>query len=369
MEPLPRLKWYALRDVDPDIEVLVITPRRWKEQDFWQVSATTTTGDRVRFQPLDTLLEGYVSRHFYWSPRFLTTIREFQPDIIQVEAEPWSVLYAQTTALRGIVARRAKLVFFTWWNRPRRIPFPFSVIHRACLRVTDFVIAGNHGALDVLRGHGYSGPTAVVPQLGVDVERYSPGSARTALLDRLGLADTFVVGYVGRLTKSKGVDTLLHAFAAVKDARRCLLIVGDGPERKELERRAIELGVESSVRFTGTVHREAIPEYLNCMNLLVLPSTREQWEQFGHVLIEAMACGVPVVGSTSGEIPAIIGDVGLVFPMGDEAKLASCIARVAADPGFRARCRDRGLDRVRNDYSHEAIGHALSGVYRGIVGH
>ena len=365
MEPLPRQKWIALQEVAPDIEVLVITPRRWPDRDFlWLIHSKPYTNGKLRFIPIDISFGGYVSRHFYRSPRLISLLRQFQPNIIQVEAEPWSVVYSQMALLRQLFAPKSKLVFFTWWNTPRQIPFPFSISHRLCLRATNFVIAGNHGALEVLQAHGYQGPVAIVPQLGVDDRLYKSETKDETLVQQYGLAEAFVIGYVGRLTKPKSVDTLLEAAARLKFSDWRLLIVGDGPERTSLEAQATGLGIGQQVNFTGTIEREAIPHYLNCMDALVLPSNRDQCEQFGHVLIEAMSCGVPVIGSTSGEIPYVIEDVGLIFPMGNIQALADHIYNCANNKHLWLNNKKLGLQKVQEQYSHLAVARRLAKIYQ-----
>jgi len=100
-----------------------------------------------------------------------------------------------------------------------------------------------------------------------------------------------------------------------------------------------------------------------------LPSlTRPNWkEQFGRVLIEAMACGVPVIGSDSGEIPNVIGDAGLIFPEGDIVALRDSIARMLADPERRARYAEAGRQRVLAEFTQAQIAAATVRVYREIL--
>jgi glycosyltransferase involved in cell wall biosynthesis len=121
--------------------------------------------------------------------------------------------------------------------------------------------------------------------------------------------------------------------------------------------------------FTGGVADTAVPDYLACMDALVLPSrTTPSWaEQFGHVLIEAMAAGVPVVGSSSGAIPEVIGEAGLVFPEGDAAALRAQLATLFDDPALRKRLIERGRARVERLYTNERIALAQRDIYRQVL--
>ena len=368
MDAVPRKKWEALRDLAPDLEVLIITPRFWRESEFWPIRSQPYRGERLEVKPIRTALHGWVSRHAYVSPELPGVVRRFRPDAIQVEAEPWSVVYAEMMLLRNLVATEAKMLFFTWWNTPRRIPVPFRSVHRACLKATDLVIAGNHGAEEVLRAHGYEGSVEVAPQLGVDTELFKPRKRNRQFLAERGLEGAFVAGYVGRLTRRKGVDLLLEAVARSGWRDLCVVIVGDGPEREALEKKAADLGITRRVVFAGVVERDAIPEWLSVMDVVVLPSRREQWEQFGHVLIEAMACSVPVIGTDSGEIPFVIGEAGQVVPMEDVDALARAIKRLGGDEEFRRQCWERGLRRVDAEFSHTAVARRLAVIYRRLNG-
>ena len=368
MEAVPRKKWEVLRDLAPDMDVLVITPTFWRESEFWPVRSKPHRGERLEIVPMRAVLQGWVGRHAYMSPTLPWVVRRFRPEAIQVEAEPWSAVYAEMVLVRKLVAPEAKMMLFTWWNTPREIPIPFRYSHRMCLRVTDLVIAGNHGAEQVLRAHGYEGPVEVAPQLGVDTEIFKPREKNRQLLAEHGLEGKFVAGYVGRLTWRKGVDLLVEAAARIGRPELRVVIVGDGPERKALQRRAAELGIGEQVVFAGVASRDSIPDWLSVIDVLVLPSRREQWEQFGHVLIEAMACGVPVIGTNSGEIPHVIGDAGQVVPMEDVPAIAGAIQRVMEDKHFWAQCKQRGLVRTDTEFSHAAVALRLAGIYRRLNG-
>jgi glycosyltransferase involved in cell wall biosynthesis len=141
-----------------------------------------------------------------------------------------------------------------------------------------------------------------------------------------------------------------------------LRIVGDGPARHRLELLAKELGVYQRVAFIAPLSHEALPDFYHELDALILPSkTTPQWqEQFGRVLIEAMACGVPVIGSDSGAIPSVIADAGLTFPEGKWQALCDKIQMLQFD--FRLRCNLslKGRVRVEKNYSAECVAKQLN---------
>jgi len=170
----------------------------------------------------------------------------------------------------------------------------------------------------------------------------------------------FTLGYVGRLTEEKGLEDLLWSLVDLDDAVR-LRLVGDGPARHRLEVRARELGVRERIAFINPVSHEDLPSLYHDFDALVLPSrTTPSWrEQFGRVLVEAMACGVPVIGSDSGAIPEVIGDAGLIFPEGNSAALEDKILMLLRDQKLRADLSLRGRVRVEHQYSAECIARRL----------
>jgi glycosyltransferase involved in cell wall biosynthesis len=109
-----------------------------------------------------------------------------------------------------------------------------------------------------------------------------------------------------------------------------------------------------------------VPDRLRALDALALPSlTRPNWkEQFGRILIEAMACGVPVIGSDSGEIPHVIGDAGLIFPEGDVEALRSCLVRLMAEVPLQRELAERGRARVLAHYTQARVAEATRAVYR-----
>ncbi|MCS7287385.1 MAG: glycosyltransferase [Anaerolineae bacterium] len=279
-------------------------------------------------------------------------LHSLKPDLIQVDEEPSSLALLEVMWLKPRI--KCPVLFFTWENLPIQYRWPFSAIRRFNLRRADGAIAGTREASQRLREAGFSGPIAVIPQLGVDPERFFP-HRNDSFRRKLGL-DTFTIGYLGRLIPEKGLWVLLDALSSLKGDWRCLL-VGEGPIREEWLHQAQRRGIGERVFWIPTVPHTEVPEYLNAMDVLVLPSqTTARWkEQFGHVLIEAMACGVPVIGSDSGAIPEVIGDAGLIVPEGDSLALAQAIDFLRSSALQRAILGRKGRERVLALYTNERI--------------
>jgi glycosyltransferase involved in cell wall biosynthesis len=178
-----------------------------------------------------------------------------------------------------------------------------------------------------------------------------------------------VIGFIGRLVEEKGILTLIEAASKLPESCR-LLLVGSGPLEKKILAMIESLGLSQRVVLVKNVPSEQVPHYLNGLDCLVLPSlTRPNWkEQFGRVLIEAMACEVPVIGSDSGEIPNVIGDAGLLFKEGDVAGLQEKIWSMISDNHLQSKYRKRGLARVLGNFTQKHIALQTLNVYREALG-
>ena len=124
------------------------------------------------------------------------------------------------------------------------------------------------------------------------------------------------------------------------------------------------------MRWLGKLPSLAMPDFLRSLDVLVLPSrTMPNWkEQFGRVLVEAMACETPVIGSDSGEIPHVIGDAGLIFPENDSDALAAHLQRLAEDARARSALGQRGRQRALERYTQAQVAQATAEVYRQMLG-
>jgi glycogen synthase len=170
--------------------------------------------------------------------------------------------------------------------------------------------------------------------------------------------------FVGRLAPQKGVRALVAAAALLEDPSAQVLLVGDGPERAALERKAERIGVGDRVRFLGFFAHERLPAAMAHADLLVLPSI---YEELGTVLLEAMWAGLPIVASRTGGIPDVIEDGvnGLLVPPGEPDALARAIDRVLADRALAYRLSE-GAQQRGKDYDWEVLAGRVLQVYLGV---
>ena len=346
--PVNRLKIEAMAR-DKRFEFLLVTPKRWRNH--------LTVADNV-----DTQDSGYRSRFvkvwFGWHPALYLIphlgkiIAEFQPHLIYCEQEPICLVSLQT----ALASRRIPTIFYSFENIDRRdvLYNLFKPIRRACYRKSLFMAAGTREVVAVLRRSGYTKPIYITPHLGVDEKIFTPeeessqGAARSK----------FVIGYAGRFVAGKDVPTLLKAASSLDDSVDWqLVLLGSGPLQGEYLDLIRRLRIGNQVQFCSSVPHDEVPDFLRSLDALVLPSkTTPTWkEQFGHVLVEGMACGVPVIGSSSGEIPRVIGEAGLVFAEGDAQDLKEKLTQLLQEPQLRRALRERGLKRVQEQYTDSRI--------------
>ncbi|MFK8182757.1 MAG: hormogonium polysaccharide biosynthesis glycosyltransferase HpsO [Phormidesmis sp.] len=362
-------KLRSLTHVRPDIEVTALVPKIWNPGGVQSKKIETQPKQEGRFRiaPISNFSQNNQSL-LSFGAEVIALLREFKPDVIHMEQGAKSLGYAQLITLNRMLRLKAKNVFFTWWNLPYEVNFPLSALENYNLKHTHGLIVGNQDGADILHDHGYSGPTCVMPQLGVDESLFRP-QPQPQLADKHSISpEEFIVGFVGRFVEEKGLLTLFNALEKVAEqAHRKwkLLLLGRGPLKETLQQRAHELNLAERIIWIESVPHADVPRYINLMDTLILPSETTYafktlsavgWkEQFGHVLIEAMACKVPVIGSDSGEIPHVIKQDGLVFPEGDAAALAACITSLMEQPNQQQALAEKGYRRAMNEYTNQAL--------------
>ena len=304
--------------------------------------------------PAPVVRAGHVASFLFEPAALGRALMSFKPDIVQVEQEVYSLASAQL-ALAAKAARR-RLVVFGWENLDRPIHPVQWVARKTVLALADAVVCGSSEGAALVAKWGFKRRIEVIPQLGVDPSFFRKGRRR--------MDGPFNIGFVGRLVREKGVDLLLAALGGL--ARSGLefraTICGAGILAGQLELLARDIGIGGQVTWLGGLPHERIPEMMQGLDALVLPSRQTTaWkEQFGHVLIEAMAMGIPVVGSSSGAIPEVLGRQDLIFAEEDAAGLARILERLIRQPGWRQEVEAYGVTRVDEHYTHEKVAERLT---------
>lgn len=348
LTPALRQRERALVRLYPDVDLQVITTARWREAEM-EVEAAADDLFPVR------MARTYFSKHiqlFAYDPRpIVAALREHKPHLIELNHEPYSVACAEVLTLCKWFAPQAAIVIQACQNILHNYPPPFNWLEQLAYRR----MAAAHGCSETVRevlfAKGLEKPVEIVP-FGVDAEAFFPSAVVKERSDRGP-----TIGYIGRMLPGKGLNVLADALDKLSAEPWQLLVVGDGSERQEFERRLKASGLLNRAEFVGAIRFDLVPEYFRRLDVLVIPTqtTKRIREQFGRVIVEAMASGIPVIGSTCGAIPEVIGDAGLVFPEGDAEALAGALRQVLADSGLRERLARAGRERVEQHYSWERV--------------
>ncbi len=336
------------------VELTLIVPPRWGTQRL-----ETRHAENYEIRVLPCWFTPY--NHFHFYP---VSIGPIEADLVHLEEEPWSLVTYQF--MRQCVKARKPVIFNTWQNIQKRYPPPFNLFERYTFCHAQASIAGSQEILRIMRARGFNKPV-LVSGYGVHPGIFSRREVQS-LRQRLHIEKAFVVGYMGRILADKGIGELIRAFALLP-TDSVLLLVGEGAFSEEGRLLAAQLGVGSRIRWIPQIPSLQVPEYMSLMDVLVLPSrTTPRWkEQFGRVLIEAMACQTPLVGSSSGEIPNVIGDAGLIYPEGDVAELAKQISFLCENPQHRTYLARKGRDRVLKNFTNQKVAQRTVDLYRQVL--
>lgn len=337
------------------IELLTLVPPSWQDERGEQVLERVYT-DGYCLQETPIVFNGNFHLHFY--PQLFDYIAEFEPDIIHIDEEPYNLVTWQSLLFARI--KHAKTLFFSWQNIKRNYPPPFSWGESWVLNHVDYALVGTESSGDVWRQKGYKGRMKTIPQFGTDPELFQPLQYKPER--------PFTIGYIGRLVEEKGVHHLIEASAQLEGDWR-LRIVGGGPLLEDLQALAYDLGIMERVNFIGQIPSTDMPAQYAEIDTLILPSlTRPNWkEQFGRVLVEAMACNLPLVGSDSGAIPSVIGNGGLIFPEADVPALAKHLYNLQTKADLRELLGQQGRKRFLERFTHEKIAQSTVAVYHEIL--
>lgn len=339
------------------VELTVLIPPAWRDRRGLQV-AEVRPNDHYGLQIIPLRWNGNYHLHYY--PTLSRELARLQPDLVHMDEEPYNL--ATWLGLRAALQLGATGTFFTWQNLQRLYPPPFRWFEQANYRYAPLAIAGNQAAATVLTAKGYHGEIRVIPQFGIEPRLFSP------LTTPRSPTTLCRIGYAGGLLPEKGIDRLFRACAELRGDWR-LIIAGEGEQADALRALATQLGIAAKIEWRGRIASEAMATFYHDLDLFVLPSrTRPNWkEQFGRVLIEAMACAVPVVGSDSGEIPNVIGAAGLIFPEEDVVALRGCLQQLLDQPALRQALGATGRTRALQHFTMAAIAEQTVSSYRRLL--
>jgi glycosyltransferase involved in cell wall biosynthesis len=351
------------------VQMRVICPTWWFEDDGVWYPAEPADADAkfvIEAHRAPYAVHKKLQRYTHFYPRFAAVLREFKPDVIDIWEEAWGLASAHVCWVRNRVLPSAKIISETEQNINRKLPPPFSWLRKYTLKNADFAIGRNTEAVGVLRAQGYEGPAQVVPN-AVDDSIFKPLD-RDSCRKEFGL-DGFLVGYAGRLIEAKGLMDLVEAVGQCP-AEVMLVLVGSGPYQPDLEKRIAELGIGSRVLFLPNQTPGQLAKVMNALDVFVLPSrTTPIWkEQFGRVIIEAHACGIPVIGSNSGAIPDVVGHGGIVVPEREPAALAAAIVRLLNNPVERQQMGAIGRQEVMSSATWEQVARQMRDIYQRVAG-
>jgi glycosyltransferase involved in cell wall biosynthesis len=289
-----------------------------------------------------------------------------------LKREPFDILHAHLPhgEVYGELALRAfpasKFVISRHNDDRFRRWLPLRWVFAPSLRRADRIIAISRAVGRFLvEVEGAAAEKVEVIPYGLDAEAYERSAHPGIFRREIGARAEPIVGFVGRLTRQKGVDVLLRAFADVEkripDAR--LVLAGDGPDRPALAELARSLGLRR-VMFLGW--RGDIADIMADVSLLAVPS---RWEGFGLVALEAMALGKPVVAARISALPEIVvpEETGLLVSSGSEVELAEALLSLISDSSRAGRMGQAGMARVRSVFPVERMAQRTAEIYRRVL--
>ena len=264
----------------------------------------------------------------------------------------------------------AKLLLKNKKNVPKLIfhergihEYTYPIIGRFFNHITDYIIANSDYEREKLLRNGLKSSHCIRIHNCINFD-FPRDKLLTVQKGEFGIEpNNFVIGTVGRLVKQKGIEYLLRAFKIVCDSNDSiyLMIVGDGPDREILEKKAVSLGISKKALFTGW-EREMKSIY-PIFDIFILPSL---WEPLGNVALEAAAFGKPVIVTNVGGLPeTIIPDkTGLIVPPSDAKKLADAIIYLIEHRNIAKRMGENGRQRVKDYFCSSRVGDEVEKVYK-----
>lgn len=273
-----------------------------------------------------------------------------------------------------------RLVVTQWENIPfaREDNLIRKKLKETVRRQADLFIAITEKAKDALVQEGVSPEKIVIQPMGVDIDRFSPAQPDEELLKRLEIdKNKIIIFFSGRLVKEKGVFEILNTSKMLRSESKALkktpffILAGSGNLRDVLLFEIAEAGLSDSVLLLDKFPYNEIHKLYNLCDIFILPSkTTKKWEeQFGMVLVEAMACGKPAVSTESGSIPEVIQDAGLLCKPGSAESLAKKLKILINNENLRTELGAKARKLTLERYDCKKVAKRLAEIYQGLYHH
>lgn len=331
----------------------------------------------ISLHPFSTDLSQRINKHRLTCPPpwgYIASCSQLRRLLDSIKPDVLNAHYASGYGTLATASGFRSRIISVWgsdvFDFPRKSPLHRRLVQKT-LRSADLVCSISQVMADQCR--------TLCPELrgieivpwGVSVDRFRP-------FDDAPSRDEIVIGTVKVLAPKYGVDTLIQGFAETRSrltktnpevARRLRLrIVGDGPQRRELERLSATLGIAEVTQFVGAVHHEHVPVELNKLDVYVAVSRLDS-ESFGVAIVEASACELPVVVSDAGGLPEVVVDqeTGYVVPRENPTALAERLCELVADSDLRAKLGQAGRRRAQQAFQWQANVEQMIDVYRQVA--
>ncbi len=310
---------------------------------------------------LQTKDEKSISKLVYLSARkkVKQIIKEFKPDIVHSH-------YASSYGLIGALSGFHPYIISLWggdiFSFPRK-SFVYRQILKYSLSKADKILSTSKVMKEEAKK--YSDNEILLTPFGIDIDRFAPRKVNSFFK-----ADDFVVGTIKTLEKNYGINFLIEAFYLVKKKYPHkllkLLIVGKGTQKEFLENMVKELGIEKDTIFTGYVDHNNVQDYHNMLDIYVAMSLEES---FGVAVLEASACGKPVIVSNVGGLPEVVenGKTGFIVDKGNSIALADALSKLISEPELVAKMGSEGRNKVIREYDWKESVNKMISIYKTVI--
>jgi 1,2-diacylglycerol 3-alpha-glucosyltransferase len=305
--------------------------------------------------------------------RLLQELADWSPDVIHTQCEFSTFLMARriSSATGAPIVHTYHTVYedYTHYFSPSRKwgRTAVALLTRRIVSRTAAVIAPTAKVRSILERYRVDSPVFVVPT-GIDLRRFSDVTDSVylgALRQRLGIPrENFVALYVGRLAEEKNIDELLRNIAALRRSDITLLLVGDGPFRRQLEKQVQQLGIQKNVVFAGMVSPSEVAEYYHLGDVFVSASSSETQ---GLTYLEALASGLPALCRSDPCLTGVVLDGVNGWQFRDGAAFQAHLLRLYQDRPLREEMARKAIELAQGEFSAEVFAQRALGVYEQVL--